>query len=443
MTEAVLETKESATSKLARLARRGTNGEPDWLQHLRSKALDEFEGKGLPNRKIEAWRDTDLGKLNAMDFHPSSRELEIRGAEGLGRLRYASLDCPRLVFVNGRFSDEFSSDADSFEGVKVGRLAMQAGENGTVESHLGKHSNWQENAFEALNLAMFEDGALIEVDRGVEVEKPIHVVFANLSTHQDGPIVVNPRVLVVAGESSKITIIESHLGSGDEGYFSNSVTEIVAGDNAKVDHYKVQAESPAAVHISSQASAQKRDSNLRTTVITLGGGLVRNETNSVLAGEGGWAELNGLYLVGDDHHVDNFTRIGHQEAHCDSREVYRGVLADSARAVFRGRIVVSEGAQKTDSKQTNKNLLLSDRALVNTKPQLEIYADDVKCTHGATVGQLDDDAIFYLQARGISKQDARAMLIYAFAGELVNSVGVERLREELDHHLLEWLSTCV
>ncbi len=443
MTEAVLETKKNAAMKLAGLARREANGEPDWLLDLRGKALDQFQVKGLPDRKVEAWRDTDLGRLKAMDFQSSTRESDFGGVERLEDLRFASLDCPRLVFVNGRFSTELSSDADSLGGVTLGGIAKQADANGSVRAHLGELSKWQDNAFDALNLAMFEDGALIEVQGGIEVEKPIHVVFVNLSNGQNGPFVVNPRVLVVAGESSKVSIIESHLGSGEGSYFSNAVTEIVTGDNATVDHYKVQLELESAVHISSLGSVQERDSNLRTTVITLGGGLVRNEINSVFAGEGGWSELNGLYLVDEDHHVDNFTRIGHEKAHCDSREMYRGILADSARAVFRGRIVVSEGAQQTDSKQTNNNLLLSDRALVNTKPQLEIYADDVKCTHGATVGQLDDDAVFYLQTRGISKEDARVMLIYAFAGEVVNRVGVERLREELDSHLLKWLPRCV
>ncbi|HUV13034.1 MAG TPA: Fe-S cluster assembly protein SufD, partial [Acidobacteriota bacterium] len=404
MTEAVLEKNESVVTKLANLAQRETNGEPGWLVDLRSKALNQFEVKGLPDRKAENWRDTDLGKLKAMDFQSSATETDSGRFGEVERLRFASLDCPRLVFVNGRFSAELSSDEDSLDGVTLGRLAKQADANGSVRANLGRHSKWQENAFDALNLAMFEDGALIEVDSGIEVEKPIQVVFANLSNVQNGPFVVNPRVLVVAGESSKVTIVESHLGSGEGDYLSNAVTEIVTGDNARVDHYRVQLETKSAVHISSLECVQHRDSNLRTTVLTLGGGLVRNETNASLAGEGGWSELNGLYLVDEDHHVDNFTRIGHEKPHCDSREVYRGVLTDSARAVFRGRIVVSEGAQKTDSKQTNNNLLLSDRALVNTKPQLEIYADDVKCTHGATVGQLDDDAIFYLQARGISKE---------------------------------------
>jgi len=443
MTEAVLETKESVTTRLANLAQRATNGEPGWLRDLRSKALNEFEVKGLPDRKAEAWRDTDLSKLKVMDFQSSASERDFNRFGEVEGLRFASLDCPRLVFVNGRFSAELSSDADSLEGVTLGRLVKQADANGSVRANLGGHSKWQENAFDALNLAMFEDGALIEVDSGIEAEEPIHIVFANLSNAENGPFVVNPRVLIVAGKSSKVSVIESHLGSGEGDYLSNAVTEIVTGDNAKVDHYRIQRETESAVHISSLECTQQRDSNLRTTVLTLGGGLVRNETNASLAGEGGWSELNGLYLVEADHHVDNFTRIGHEKPHCDSREVYRGVLTDSARAVFRGRIVVSEGAQQTDSKQTNNNLLLSDQALVNTKPQLEIYADDVKCTHGATVGQLDDDAIFYLQARGISKGDARAMLVYAFAGEVVNGVGVERLREELDSHLLEWLPTSV
>lgn len=438
MTEAVLEMKDSAERKLADLARHRTSGDPDWLFELRSEARGVFQQTGFPTRRIEAWRDTDLSKLRVMDFQVASARDSV-DVEGLEKLPFTSLGCPRLVFVNGRFSAALSSDLDPVKGTSLTRLARQIASESRAASHLGKHSRWRENTFGALNLAMFEDGALIEVGKGVEVEQPIHTVFLSLSDGQEGPVAVSPRVLVIAEESSRVSIIESHLGMGDGSYFSNAVTEVAAGNNAVVKHYKVQLEAPGAVHISSFDSTQQRDSKVHTTVVTLGGALIRNETNATMAGEGGRAELKGLYLVEADHHVDNFTRIGHEKPHCDSREVYRGVLADSSKAVFRGRIVVSEGAQQTDSKQTNNNLLLSDQALVNTKPQLEIYADDVKCTHGATVGQLDEDAVFYLQSRGLSRQDARAMLIYAFAGEIVSGIGIDRLREELDRHLLGWL----
>jgi Fe-S cluster assembly protein SufD len=443
MADAVLVKTEGAVEKLINLARRQRNGEPDWLKDLRGRALEEFQEKGFPSRKIEAWRDTDLRRLNEMDFQPSGRASSEVTPEELSGLRFASLDGPRMVFVNGLFAEELSNLSDIPGGVTMARLSESLASHDAVSANLGRYSKWQERSFDALNLAMFDEGALIEVESRVEVEKPLHVVFLNRAEDESKAFAVNPRILAIVGESSKVKIVESHLGLSEGGYFSNAATEIVAGKNANVDHHKIQLESEAAVHLGSFESTQERDSSVRNTLITLGGALIRNDTGSTLGGEGGCSELNGLYLVGKDHHVDNFTRIGHERAHCDSREVYKGILADQAKAVFRGRIVVAEGAQKTDSKQTNKNLLLTDRAVVNTKPQLEIYADDVKCTHGATVGQLDSDAIFYLRARGISEEDARAILIYAFASELINAVSIQQLREELDEYLLEWLPNYV
>jgi Fe-S cluster assembly protein SufD len=248
--------------------------------------------------------------------------------------------------------------------------------------------------------------------------------------------VCHPRNLIVIGRGGQATIVENYLGVEGELYFTNAVTEIVVGENGVGEHYKVQREGGKAFHIATLQACLERNSNFSSHSISLGGALVRNEVNAVLDGEGGECTLNGLYMVGGGQHVDNHTRIDHVKAHCNSRELYKGVLDGKSRGVFSGKIYVHEGAEKTDAKQTNKNLLLSEDAVINTKPQLEIYADDVKCTHGTTIGQLDQEAIFYLRSRGIDLEAARGLLTYAFASEMIGRIKVEPVRAQLEHLLL-------
>ncbi|MCH8319816.1 MAG: Fe-S cluster assembly protein SufD, partial [Acidobacteria bacterium] len=273
--------------------------------------------------------------------------------------------------------------------------------------------------------------------RGEVIQEPIHLLF--LSTAAEEAVAVHPRNLILVDSNSQVTIVESYIGLHKGVYFTNSVTEIVAAENAVVDHYKLHQESKKAFHIATLQVHQDRSSSVRTFNATLGGKLTRNEVNVVLDGEGAECNLDGLYLISGSQHVDNHTRLEHAKPHCDSREMYKGILDEKATGVFHGRIVVLPGAQKTDSKQTNNNLLLSDEALINTKPQLEIYANDVKCTHGATIGQLDPDALFYLRSRGIDKITARSLLIYAFASQVVNRIKVDLVRTELDDYLFSWL----
>ena len=343
-----------------------------------------------------------------------------------------------MIFSNGRFKSALSSGEEIPEGVRVTSLsAMLQEDSAAVRNHLHGVRRYRESVFDSLNLALTADGAVIEVSDRTVLDRPIQLVFLNDAP--SGPFMVHPRVLVLAGRDTQVSIIESHLGITEGTYFSNPVTEIVASENATVDYYKVQQEGINAYHIGSVDAYQSRCASVRTGIITLGGKLVRNDTRAQLAGEGGYAELNGLYLVSGNRHVDNFTTIEHAQPHCSSRELYKGILSERSRGVFRGRIVVAEGAQQTDSKQTNNNLLLSDDAQINTKPQLEIYADDVKCTHGATIGQVDGEAMFYLRARGIGAEAARGMLIYAFASEVVNEVRLPALRKQLDTSLSDWL----
>jgi Fe-S cluster assembly protein SufD len=345
-----------------------------------------------------------------------------------------------MVFLNGRFSRELSSFRKLPNGLQLISLATALqSDPGTLVSYLARYASHDEHAFAALNTAFIEDGAFIFIPKDVVVGLPIHLLF--ISTSGGKPTVSHPRNLIVAEANSQVSIVESYFGLNDGTYFTNAVTEIVVNDNAIVDHYKLQRESMHAFHFSTLQVQQSRSSSFSTHSIALGGALVRNDVNTVLNGEGAEATLDGLYVVSGQQHVDNHTRIEHAKPHCSSRELYKGILDQKARAVFNGRIIVRPDAQKTDSKQTNKNLLLSEEALANTNPQLEIYADDVKCTHGATIGQLSTDALFYLRTRGIGLETARNLLTYAFANEITNRIKIEPLRAELEMLLFSRLPT--
>lgn len=345
----------------------------------------------------------------------------------------------QLVFVNGRFAQELSSLVGLPQGLLVESLSEALTKHADlVEHHLAGYADVSNESFAALNTAFIGDGAFIYLNRNLVVEKPIQVLF--LSTARVEPAVSHPRTLVVAEPNSQIQLIESYAGPNEAFYFTNAVTEIVAGENAFVDHYKLQRESLAAFHISTVQLQLESSANVSTQSISMGGALVRNHVNAVLNGEGGEGTLNGFYLVNGKQHVDNHTCIDHAKPHCSSHELYKGILDGAARGVFNGRIIVRPDAQKTDSKQTNKNLILSEEALVNTNPQLEIYADDVKCTHGATIGQLDADALFYLRSRGIGLESARHLLTYAFAGDSINRIKIEPLRAELEKILFARLA---
>ncbi|MEK7341221.1 MAG: Fe-S cluster assembly protein SufD, partial [Candidatus Binatota bacterium] len=292
----------------------------------------------------------------------------------------------------------------------------------------------REHAFVALNTALMRDGAFVYVPAGEMVKEPIQLLFISVAGKE--ATVSHPRNLIVIGRGGQATVVESYCGVEEEIYFTNAVTEIVVGENGVGEHYKVQREGGKAFHIATLQARLERNSNFSSHSISLGGALVRNEVNAVLDGEGGECTLNGLYMVSGGQHVDNHTRIDHVKAHCNSRELYKGVLDGKSRGVFSGKIYVHEGAEKTDAKQTNNNLLLSQEALIDTKPQLEIYNNDVKCAHGSTIGQLDQDAIFYLRSRGISREDARNLLTYAFASDVISRIRIDPMRAQMDELLL-------
>lgn len=429
---------ESYAAQFAAVTRTAPLADP--LASLREDAFRCFNRLGFPSTRLEEWRFTNVAPIADTVFQAPAAgggfDREVLDASHLPRS-----GGPEIVFVNGRFSPELSDGSGLPPGVRVRSLAAlaggRAGGSGAAAARLGRLARFENRAFTALNTAFLQDGAVIEVDGGVVFEPPIHLIF--VSSSAGAPVLSSPRVLLAAGDDSEVRVVESHAGAGDAPWLSNAVTEVSAGDNAVVDHYTVVRQADTAFHVGHLAVRVGRAGNFSSHAITAGGAIVRNEAEVVLGGEGGECTLNGLYLADGRQLVDNQTTIDHSMPHCDSHELYKGILDGRSRAVFNGRIIVRLDAQKTDAKQSNKALLLSEDAQITTKPQLEIFADDVKCTHGATVGQLDPDALFYLRSRALSKAQARRLLVHAFAADLLGHVRVEAIRRQLDALLLERL----
>lgn len=399
---------------------------PVALTELRRTALANFDALGFPSTDNEEWRVTPLTSLVRVPFQLAAPDPDVRPELPEGA---------RLVFVNGRFASHLSVLPALPPGAFVGSLAeaLQTRRE-LVEPHLGRYAKFDDHAFVALNTAFVHDGVFIHLPSGKVLEEPLHLVFA--STASGDPTVSHPRNLIVAGTNSQMTLVECYVGPTDAVYLTNAVTEVVLADGAVIDHYKLQQESREAFHLATMQVQQARGSNFRSHAVTLGSSLTRNDINAYLGGEGCECTLNGLYLASGEQLIDNHTRIDHAMPRCNSHELYKGILDGKARGVFNGKIYVHPDAQKTDAKQTNQTLLLSDDAVINTKPQLEIYADDVKCTHGATVGQLDAAQLFYLRSRGIGTAAARSLLTFAFANDVVDRLRVKSLRRRLAALLL-------
>jgi len=402
-----------------------SGAEPSWLQRQREEAMERFQERGFPTTAEEDWRFTNVAPIARTAFRRAT------GA-GLGPVRAeAPQGGPEIVFVDGRYSPAQSSAPDE-GGVEVRSLAEAlAKEPARLAEQLGR-------LVADLNTAFLDDGAVIFVPAGLVVKEPLHVRFFSTAT-AERPMVTHPRTLVVAGRNSQAQIVEIYGGAAGAAYFTNAVTEIVLEDGAVVDHYRLQRESEAAYHAALTAVVQGRASRFKSHSFALGARLARHDLRQLFAAEGGECELLGLFAVAGEQHTDTHTLIDHAHPHCTSRELYKGILDGKARGVFVGRIVVREGASKTDAHQTNKNLLLSREALVDSLPQLEILASDVKCKHGSTTGQLDPTALFYLRSRGISEAAARSLLVSAFAGDVVGRVGVPALRAALERDLRERL----
>ncbi len=406
--------------------------QPAWLFPLRKAGLARFAELGFPTLQHEDWRFTNVAPIAQLPFRPLLAPCETRlPANFLSTLPLGNLPGSRLVFVDGHFAPALSSLGNLPKGVKVASLAAALiSDAALVQKHLEQHVRDGADTFAALNTAYFQDGAFIFLSAGVVVSEPIQLI--HIATSQEVGATVNLRHLIVAEEASQATITESYVALRDAAYFTNVVTELVAADSARVEHCKFQDESTAAFHIAALHGTFGRASKVWYHSFALGARLSRNNIRTRLDGEGLECILNGLYLPKANQLADHHMMVEHVQPRCASHEYFNGILDDQAKGVFHGRILVQPGAQKTDAKQTNKNLLLSDEATVDTKPQLEIYADDVKCTHGATIGQMDEGSIFYLRARGIGEELARRMLMHGFAGEIIDRVQHLGLREVLD-----------
>lgn len=407
-------------------------GSASQIHAVRRAAIVKFHELGFPTTRHEEWRFTNVSPIAKTDFAPAVDGTAARiSKKDIEQHTCRDLDCSLLVFINGYYSEEYSSVGALPAGCRIGSLAdALRTDPDIVDEHLAMYAPFEDNAFTALSTAFIRDGAVIVIADGVALERPVNLLY--LSTAAEPPFVSHPRNLVVAGKGSRLSIVENHAGIGHNVYFTNTVTEILVGSGAVIDHERIQHESDNAFHVSSIHVRQDQRSNYTSNAITYGGSLVRNNISAVLDGEGCECTLNGLSLATGSQHIDNHTMIDHAKPHCSSHELYKSILEGKSRGVFNGKIIVRRDAQKTDAKQTNKTLLLSDEATINTKPQLEIFADDVKCTHGATVGQLDEEQIFYLRSRGLGLDDARDLLTNAFASDVINRITIEPLRELLN-----------
>jgi Fe-S cluster assembly protein SufD len=403
--------------------------QPRWLAHAREGAIAQFERLGFPTTKIEQWRFTSVAPIAERTFTLATDGIARISAQPV---RPLSNPIAHAVCVNGRFSPQLSQLEKLPKGVQIlGLEAAIASNPALVEPYLAKLALTQMNAFTSLNTAFLRDGVVLIVAPRTVIEQPIEITF--MSVAEGSGSVSHPRLLVVAGEASQATVLERYLGNGPA--FTNAVAEVWLDTHAVVDHYKLQEEPSDSFHIASMFLHAGRSSTFSSHSLTFGGGLVRNDVLATLDGEGIDCTLNGLYVGRHKQLIDNHTTIDHAMPHCGSHEIYKGILADTSRAVFNGKIIVRPDAQKTDAKQTNKALLLSDDANINSKPELEIFANDVKCTHGAAIGQLDDAAMFYLRSRGLGVSESRAMLVRAFAGDILNRVKIAPVREYLEEIL--------
>lgn len=435
MNREIVDIKDWYISNFGEFEKRLNGGNESSIHQKRKDALSNFSRLEFPTIKDEEWKYTSIAPLLKFNFVPSY-EKKIVAKEFIKSLLFDEMEHSLIVFVNGRHSSENSIILNMPEGVIVDSIANQIKKNNEVLlKYFGKYADHQNHIFTALSTAYTDDGAFIYVPAGKIVEEPIHIIFITDSGKEK--ILSQPRNLFVAEKNSQVTIIEHYVGNIDEVYFTNAVTEIVAEENAIIDHIKLQEESKKAFHIARMEVDQERNSNFSSHLISTGADLTRNDFNARFNDEGGECTLNGLYMIDGTQLFDAHTLMDHAKPHCNSHEHYKGILDDKSRGVFNGKIIVRQDAQKTNAFQENNSILLSDEALVNTKPQLEIFADDVKCSHGATIGQMDDDAKFYLKSRGIGEEASKGILLHAFASDVITSIKIESVRNYIEKIITE------
>jgi Fe-S cluster assembly protein SufD len=416
--------------------RAGHGTTPSWLQALHKGGISHFIELGFPTTRQEEWRFTNVGPIARTEWQLASPEERLNDPAILSKL-LPDVPGKKMVFVDGQFSKELSyKHSGAVQGLRVQNIHEAIRSTFPLLMHsLARYARYDENPFAALNTAFLNDGAvLLAPPRTVEAE-PVYIFYVSTGTKPNA--MTHPRTLIVAQRDSRLKVIEHYVTLGSATSLTNAVTEIVLEESATLEHIKIQDESLQTYHIAMIQAQQARKSQLLSHSISMGGLLTRNNINCVLDGEHLESTLNGLYIGRDNQVVDHHTAIFHNKPNCNSHEYYHGILDGRSQGVFNGKIFVRPEAQKTDARQTNRNLLLSEEATVDTKPQLEIFADDVKCTHGATIGQLDPESIFYLRARGIGLEIARRMLLHAFASEIVNRISIAPIRDRLDAQLFE------
>ena len=425
------------------LQRNGHAQDPAWVRMLRDQAMLRFSDLGFPvnRRGNEEWKYTNVGPLARVSFRPAAARAKLQRTE-LERHSLGDSVTHRLVFVDGNYVEEFSSVAALPAGVRVVNFKEAMASSPTLlREHLAQHASGEADAFVALNTAFIHHGAFVHIPDGIRVAEPVLLLF--LSTARDEDTVSHPRVLVVTGKESEATLIESYASLADARHFVNAVAEVVVGQNSTLRYYTIQQQSEQAFHVTNTQAVLGRDASLSSVNVDLGGGLVRHNLNVLMGAEGARCTLNGLYMTTRSQHVDNQVIIDHAKGHTTAKELYKGILDGKSRTVFHGSIIVREGARKVDADQSDKNLLLSDQAEADTKPAFWIYCDDVKCTHGASCGQIDEEALFYMRSRGIGEREARGFLVQGFVSEIINSIEYALYRTHVDglvqSTLQEWL----
>ncbi len=417
--------------------------EPSWLSRLREDSFEKFERTGFPVVQQEEWKYTNVAAIAKTNFAPVlSRNGTRPDSDWLASFAYEETHSSTAVFLNGIFQPDLSSLRALPKDVVAIELgeALLSGQHGeSVRKLLESGIQLAENGFTSLNTALFSSGLFLKIPRGQRIETPIHLLFIGQSGHKGALPAAFPRILMVGEENSSATIIESYASPDDDVYLTNAIVDVRLGSGARIEHYKVQRESPNAFHVATTSTDLGPNATYDATTINFGAALSRHDIDVRMDHEGAECSVDGLYMIDGNQHTDTHSIIDHRQPRCRSQQLYKGILDGKSRAVFNGKVFVRHGAQQTDARQTNKNLLLSKEARVDTKPQLEIFADDVKCTHGAAIGQLEEDEVFYLESRGIRPELARNLLTYGFAEEVIEKIKIASVRQELDAAVLNRL----